>query len=71
MKRQKYSPNEKFGFTDLDGASTITGWSKSSLYKAVSRGAITYYKPNGRILFKVEELLQWIEKSRVPASDEQ
>ena len=70
MAKQKYSPNEKFGFTDLDGASAITGWSKSSLYKAVSKGVIAFYKPNGRLLFKIDELIKWIEKSRIPAISE-
>ena len=69
--RKRYDPDPKYGYVGITGACQITGWSVSSLYKAVAKGTITHYKPNGRILFKIDELVQWIEKSRVPASDEQ
>lgn len=66
-KRKTYQPDPNYGYTDMNGAEAITGWSKSSLYKALARGTISYYKPNGRILFKIDELVQWIERSHVPA----
>jgi excisionase family DNA binding protein len=64
IKKNSYRPNQRFGFTDLAGASEITGLSKSSLYKLCSQRKVPHYKPtNGRLLFKVEELLAWIEQS--------
>lgn len=61
MIRKKYEPDQKYGFTSIDGASSITGLSKSALYKAIAKKAIKYYKPAGKILFKVSELKEWIE----------
>jgi hypothetical protein len=55
--------DESFGFTSLIGAQRITGLSKSALYKLTALGKIPVYKPSGKLIFKISELINWIEQS--------
>lgn len=61
--RKKNSPDPRFGYTDLQGVSMITGLSYSSLYKLVALGKIPVYKPSGQLIFKIEEIKVWIEEA--------
>lgn len=56
---------ETFGFTNITGASKITGLSKSKLYKLTALCEIPHYKPCGKLMFKVQDLVTWIEASRI------
>lgn len=57
--------DEKFGYTDLNGAVRITGLSKSKLYKLSANLEIPHYKPTGgKLIFKIQELLDFIEAGK-------
>ncbi len=67
---QMYQYNSK-AMLNTDQASSYLRISKSTLYKHTSAGLITYYKPNGKlIMFKREDLDQWLESKRIPSNDE-
>ena len=55
----------------VDEARSHLGVSKSYLYKLTSQGEITYYKPNGKLIyFKREDLDKWAYRHRVLPGDE-
>jgi len=58
------SIDNQYGFTDLTGAASILGLSKSKIYKACSEKIIPHYKPCGKLFFKVSELLTWIVEGK-------
>ncbi len=64
QKRASAVPDEIFGFTDINGAKRITGLSISAIYKMTARNELPFYKPSGKLLFKISELIEWIERSR-------
>jgi excisionase family DNA binding protein len=51
-------------FIKIDEASLLTGLSRSTIYKLTALKKLPFYK-RGRLLFKQDELLAWIEESRV------
>ncbi len=57
-------------YIEIKEASQILHVNVNSLYRMVLDNRVPYYKPFKKILFKKEELLQFIEKFRIPASDE-
>ena len=63
--RVKVTIDENFGFTDLSGAARITGLSKSALYKLTATQCIRCYKPSGKLIFKICELISWIENAAI------
>jgi hypothetical protein len=63
--RKIYTPDEKYGYTGIDGASLITGYSKSSLYKMTSKCILPHIRLGGKLIFKIDELVQFIEQNRV------
>jgi hypothetical protein len=62
--RKQYKPDPKFGYLDANDVAAMLGESVSSVYKKTSLGMIPFYKPNGRLLFRIEEIQSWIEKSK-------
>ena len=60
-----YSPHEKFGLVDINGVSGMLGISKSSLYKMTMRNELPFYKVGGKLLFKVEQIMAWLEEKKV------
>jgi excisionase family DNA binding protein len=49
------------GFLDVKGAAEfLGGWSRKRIYNLVERGAIPFYKPQGRLLFDPDELREWV-----------
>lgn len=52
-------------FIDIKQVAEYTGISPSTIYKLTSSGQIPHYKPTGKLLFKREEILAWIEESRI------
>lgn len=63
--RPRLKPDESYGFTDIEGAMRITGLSASAIYKMTARLELPFYKPAGKLLFKISELVNWIELSKV------
>lgn len=52
-------------FLTIREAARMLGLSTSTLYKMVSENKITFYKPNGKILyFKKKELENWVEQGK-------
>jgi excisionase family DNA binding protein len=64
VRKQMNSPDERYGYTDLTGAERVTGLSKSSIYKMTSSRKLKFYKPTGKLLFKISELVEFIENSK-------
>lgn len=65
--RKKYKPDPSFGYVDLEGAASFLGASKSKLYKLVAQRAIVHYKCSGKLLFKLDELKDYLTQFRVEA----
>ena len=61
---KKVIPDEKFGFVNADRACEILGVSKSWLYKATSRCILPHFKIGNKLLFKIDELLKFVEANR-------
>lgn len=57
-------------FLTVKEASQMLGLSKGTLYNMIGRNQIPYYQPRGKVYFKKEEILQWIEKARVSSNEE-
>lgn len=64
-KKPRLKPDESYGFTDIEGAMRITGLSASAIYKLTARVELPFYKPAGKLLFKISELVDWIELSKI------
>lgn len=64
-RKPRLKPDESYGFTDIEGAMRITGLSASAIYKMTARLELPFYKPAGKLLFKISELVNWIELSKV------
>jgi excisionase family DNA binding protein len=44
----------------IEKAATYLDWPKQRLYKLTAQGAIPHYKHDGRLLFRRDELDQWL-----------
>jgi|JI7StandDraft_1071085.scaffolds.fasta_scaffold35405_3 excisionase family DNA binding protein len=54
---------------NLQEAASLLCIAKSTLYKLTCKKVITFYKPSGKlILFKRQDLLQWVERNAKAAS---
>ena len=62
--RRTMKPDPKFGYIDAIDCASMLGESLSALYKKTALGLIPHYKPNGRLLFKIDEIKDWIERSK-------
>lgn len=55
----------------IDDVSTLTGLSRSHLYKLTSANEIPHYKPNSRLLyFDKTEVENWMKRNRIGANSE-
>jgi excisionase family DNA binding protein len=54
----------KHEFIGIKDVSQLTGISKSRLYKLTALGLIPHYKPTGKLLFKLQEIIEWVESSK-------
>ena len=55
----------------VDDLIAYTGYSQKQIYKLTSTRAIPHYKPSGRkLLFKKDEINEWITRGRVDPFDE-
>lgn len=50
-------------FIGIGDVVILTGISKSRLYKLTAIGAIPHYKPTGKLLFRTNEIIEWVENS--------
>ena len=51
----------------IDKAAAYLDWPKQRLYKLTAEGAIPHYKHDGRLLFRRDELDQWLRSHAQPA----
>jgi excisionase family DNA binding protein len=50
----------------IDDVSTLTGLSKSHIYKLTSSRQLPHYKPNGKLMyFDRKEVEEWMKQNRV------
>jgi excisionase family DNA binding protein len=49
-------------YLTVEEAAAFSKFSKGSLYNYISEGRIPHIKVEGKILFKKERLIEWIEK---------
>ena len=62
---------EQKAMMNSEEACSFLGIQLSTLYKHTSLGNIAYYKPNGKlIMFKKQDLLNWLEAHRIPSNNE-
>lgn len=52
----------------LKECSEITGYSKSAIYARTSSNAIPFFKRDGKILFRRDEILSWLQEGKKPDS---
>jgi len=64
IKRSTYQPDDKYGLVDVTGVARLLGLSKSSVYKMTMRMELPYYKVGGKIVFKVEQIMAWLEEKK-------
>jgi hypothetical protein len=62
--KKNYKPDKQFGLVDVDDASALLGKSKSWLYKSTSLCIIPHFKIGNKLLFKIDELLKFVEANR-------
>lgn len=59
-------------FLNTDEAHKFLGISKSTLQKMCHKRIITFYKPNGKLVFfKKSDLIKFLEDGRVPSIEEE
>ena len=49
---------------DILAASKFLGMAKQTIYQLVSEREIPHYKRSGKLYFKVEELIKWVEDGK-------
>ena len=55
----------------MDDTATLTGLSKSYLYKLTCKGEIPHYKPNGKfIYYDKTEIETWLKRNRIASNNE-
>ena len=72
MKENKSAVHGKYEgkMLTLDEAAKYLRIGKSTLYECASKCRIRYYKPpRGKILFHIDDLDTWLDKSEVPAGN--
>lgn len=57
-------------FMDLEEASMFLKLKKSTIYQLVFKKEIPYYKSTKKLLFKKNELVDWVEKSKIYSTEE-
>jgi len=50
----------------LNECSEFTGYSKSAIYARTSTNAIPFFKRDGKILFRRDEILDWLQEGKKP-----
>ena len=57
-------------FMDIEEASKFLKLRKSTIYQMVFKRGIPFYKSTKKLLFKKNELIEWIESSKIPTLKE-
>ena len=70
MEKKKKLLRHKKSFMSLEEAADYLSYTKSSLYQFTSKRLIPHYKIGRKVLFKVSELNDFVEKHRVATKSE-
>ena len=55
----------------IGDVATMTGMSKSTIYKLTCTNQIPHYKPNGKhVYFERDEIVAWMKRGRVQTNEE-
>ncbi len=65
MKKFDLNESEKFTYLSIDEAAQLLRVSKSKIYKMISHRVIPHFKIGRRVLFKADELNEYISNLRV------
>lgn len=65
MAKKVNKPNREFGLLDVEDAAEVLGKSISWLYKATSRCNIPHFRVGGKLIFKIDELLKYVQDNRI------
>lgn len=74
--REIEDPSQNLGFLakevlSFKEALALLGISASMLYKLTHQRAISFYKPNGKLIyFKREDLMNWMLSNKQPSNEE-
>lgn len=69
LKCKQMNLKEKTILT-LNDLCELLGLSKSKIYKMTSSRTIKHHKIGGTLLFKHDDILEWIDQHRVPTLEE-
>ena len=54
----------------LKAVCELTGYSKPAIYQRTSKGLIPHFRRDGRLLFRRDEIINWLTEHRVETQDE-
>ena len=64
-KRKSYEPEASYGLLDTNGLARLLGFSKSAIYKLSMKGELPCYRVGGKLIFKKEQIMAWLEDKKV------
>ena len=69
-KIEKSQPQPENPIFGLKGCSKLTGYSASAIYARTSKGLIPCFRRDGKLLFRREEIMNWLTENRVTTQKE-
>lgn len=65
LKEQLNQPKRAVEFLSIEEVLVITGMTKQGIFKRIRQGHLMAYKPGRRLVFKRNEVLDFVEKNKV------
>lgn len=69
-KEPRHVKNTISEIIGLKAVCELTGYSKPAIYQRTSKGLIPHFRRDGRLLFKSDEIINWLTENRVETRDE-
>jgi len=54
----------------LKAVCELSGYSKPAIYQRTAKGLIPHFRRDGRLLFRRDEIINWLTENRVETQDE-
>ena len=54
----------------LKAVCELSGYSKAAIYQRTSKGMIPHFRRDGRLLFRRDEIINWLTENRIETQDE-
>jgi len=70
---QKEQSQVKITMPEIIGLKSVcelTGYSKAAIYQRTSKGLIPHFRREGRLLFRRDEIINWLTEHRVETQEE-